>query len=236
MIPCLQNSFVSGQEVIFEEPGPLFTSATPQLTTHAVNSMLSSNFSTENVAQAHHEGTLLPTPLKPQGIYITPAHRSMSFLKDIQPPTPFQFAEFDLDSSTDAKDGGISGSHTQDSSLLTQTDVSVGGSSGEERHSVDHLNSISLENKMISHGNKSAGKITNLLDFSTPGTDKKTASPLMTSTVYQKEQQCQGESGGISIPAYLYPTSGSVKSRPSTTYSSESIICLLNPIHAFCDV
>lgn len=92
-----------------DEHGPLFTSATPKLTnsqpsslgrgslSHASKRLDESVQNTPSLVTRHR--TLLPSPLV-SGRFSTPT-QALSFLQDIQPPTPFQHAEFDLDTSED---------------------------------------------------------------------------------------------------------------------------------------
>jgi hypothetical protein len=100
-------------------PGPLFTSATPKLT----DSQLSSSFSHSSKGQASpllftsaQHRTVLPSPLVTEQ-FTTPTQQGVGFLQDVLPPTPFQQAEFDLDS-------------TEDEQLSSQDELAQGATGG----------------------------------------------------------------------------------------------------------
>ena len=194
----------------------LFVLATPKLT----GGSQSRDSNTTKVVTIQE--TFLPSPFKVDGC-ITPM-QSMSFLRDIQPPTPFQHTEFDLDSSDNSSE--------DEKALVTQSEEDNSKCRSNSRERVHNLDSILVDDRSVNHHhhNSFSGhilsiedenkpKVGTLLDLTTPR--GRNGSPSTANTVYDSKYQQQfGEE--TSLPAYLYPSTSSADSGPGHTHSSHS--------------
>lgn len=192
---------VGDKDFSLDEQSPLFDSATPKLndTDTQLSSPLktqasTSGHSSRNGSASHYSSSPLPPPV--QGETFSTPTSIMSLLGDIQPPTPFQHAAFDLDSSPE--EDLLSPSHhstiisqgERDSILL---DLQVGGSAGGSSEALTNGSAAFKTPQPI---------VATLVDFSTLGKDLK-ASPLLTSTAHQSSSQqledVMPSSGGVLV-------------------------------------
>ena len=183
---------------------PLFTSATPKLTSRldSARTAHSKHFTGRGNLGNFEPRDLLsgpsPSPLSLGGdpsIQLPPSFRgdsldtpsqALSFLNDIQPPSPFQHAVLDLDTPSPAH-------------ASTRTHAREGHRSQEGERMTDQ--------------NGTQPAMGSLIDFTTP--DRGMSTPLLTSTRSQERLHSgtsqgpgQQQSGGT-LPSYLYPSKGS---------------------------
>ncbi len=223
-----------------DQQEPLFMSATPKLTSRlgsarrphlagqggfeSLDLLSSPNFDSPSVGGDPSDQ--LPPPFKESSLR-TPSH-GMSFLNDIQPPTPFQHAVFDLDTSDD--DCPLSPS-------LTSTAM-------HSRHVREGLEREEVVPMDCTQDQKGSQPVTgSLIDFTTPGKDDDAASspaPLLLLSGTNPSTSCSpGQRQGGTLPSYLYPSSKGGHTESSDTQSSQSSRSKLAPSHSLdmkCDI
>ena len=185
------------QDISADNLEPLFSTATPQLChTQQPRSTPAS------LTQHTFPQTVLPSPLTRTDMFSTPSH-PVSLLSDIQPPTPFQHAHFDLDSLD----------NTPPSTTQPQRSQGALDESG-----FGLPQSVSL----VSAGTPSNDSVAqqSLINFTTPAKTSFQSSPLVTSTVQQQQQQQVEDQH----PLQTSPSAGEVGSRLSDSSNSELAI------------
>ena len=205
-----EEDFIDGQ-------GPLFTSATPRLTSRLESVKVArSNLSAagkggldvQDLLSGHYPRPLslgggdpslhLPPPL-PTG---DSPSRGTSFLENIQPPSPFQHAVFDLD---------VPDEH-QASPTTTTCSAQIG-----EKQEVD----LALNGTQPVTGS--------LIDFTTP--EKPASSPGMCSSEPSKTPCGSQNPPEGSLPSYLYPSKRSMESNHNPSSQSKSFTSCLTMRH-----
>lgn len=206
------------EDVSADDPEPLFTLATPKLaqsssalrltsrTSHTSGRVGLESVSSPSLPSSLYR-TTLPSPLKGDK-FSTPTTQAWSFLEDIQPPTPFQHAQFDLDTPEGEH---FTGSHVQ---------IGDSGSVVERKNDTDQ-GSILVKKDSRSGSSEIEESGDLLIDFSTPC--EGLTSPLLASTAQPHPNHQQHHEAHDKVPSYLYPSAGDMDSR-TTAYTKSSSI------------